>query len=368
MAPKEEVKRRVAELIAQRAAERTAVQRPEAEARGYGTPFSPPGSAPRGSGSGGVRGSGAGALSASPSGIELVAGFGRRVGGGAPEGGGHDVDANSSAASSSRSALSDTLASDCSVESTRSDTSVDGPDSRSLLRRPRDGAQHGAHHGGMGRPATPPRQLVARASSAGRSRALFEQDRNEHAHEAAHEAARRPELRTDADRDRELSELAREKSDLRRRMQRWEASFEATHRRPPTDEDRERSQEFGEMQAALRRRSQQLLQLSMSCGEHEIGVKSSPGRELLRSASAEPHGHRRSHKQEPPPAGEPASPQRQQHDHQRHQHERHPPSAAGSSSSHGSHGSHARDRHRDRDRGQGSSEDRSRARRHHDHR
>ena len=368
MVPKEEVKRRVAELIAQRAAERTAVQRPEAEARGYGTPFSPPGSAPRGGGSGGVRGSGAGALSASPSGIELVAGFGRRVGGGAPEGGGHDVDANSSAASSSRSALSDTLASDCSVESTRSDTSVDGPDSRSLLRRPRDGAQHGAHHGGMGRPATPPRQLVARASSAGRSRALFEQDRNEHAHEAAHEAARRPELRTDADRDRELSELAREKSDLRRRMQRWEASFEATHRRPPTDEDRERSQEFGEMQAALRRRSQQLLQLSMSCGEHEIGVKSSPGRELLRSASAEPHGHRRSHKQEPPPAGEPASPQRQQHDHQRHQHERHPPSAAGSSSSHGSHGSHARDRHRDRDRGQGSSEDRSRARRHHDHR
>jgi hypothetical protein len=370
--PKEEVKRRVADLIAQRAAERTAAQRPEAEARGYGTPFSPPGSAPRAGGSGGVRGSRAGALSASPSGIELVADFSRSGGGGAP--GGQDVDSNSSAASSCRSAFSDTLASDCSVESTRSDTSVDGSDSMSLLRRPLHGAQHGAQHGGTRRPATPPRPVVARASSAGRSRALFEQDRDERARDAALEATRRPELRTDADRERELSELARDKSDLRRRMQRWETSFEATHRRPPTDEDRGRSQEFGEMQAALRRRSQQLLMLSMSCGEHESGVKSSPGRELHRSASVEPHGHRRSHKQEPPSNGEPASPQRQQHDHQRHQHERHPPSAAGSCCSHGSHGSrgsrgsHARDRDRDRDRdrGQGSSEDRSR--RHHEHR
>ena len=382
---KDDVKKRVADLIAQRAAERTAMRR-EVDARSYGTPFSPPGSAGRGGLGGGGGGAirGAGALPSPPrAGIELAT-CGRAHDG--AEHGTHDG-ASDSAASSCRSGRSDLSGTSLqsgrsggSAASDRSDSSCDGgvasPDKQSLLHRQHCSSSGGGGGGGGGR-------RHARAASAGRSRTELEHAREERSRE---EARRQHRGRggegsggrggeggggRSGDSERELAELAKEKADLRRRLGRWEAHFEATHHRPPSDDDKARSHEFGELQGALRRRSQQLLQLSMSCGMPDAGVKSSPGREVARASSAERHRHRRS--RHDPPAAESharhrSPPPRQQHQagghqHSPHQHSplqhsphQHSPhqrhsfatagSSAGSSSSHGSGGRRHHHEHR----------------------
>lgn len=133
---------------------------------------------------------------------------------------------------------------------------------------------------------------AAGGSAAGRR--LQEHSSHGGGHRRSASAERRPSDRSGgygaAPTDSEaLASLSARKATLRRRLERWDQTFEASHGRPPTASDRSTSAEWAELNKQLRRSSQSLLQMSMAaCGAADLPVKSSPGR----SSSAERHRRR----------------------------------------------------------------------------
>ena len=88
-----------------------------------------------------------------------------------------------------------------------------------------------------------------------------------------------------------LQSLGVKKAELMGWLARWEQDFEREHGSKPTHLQKASSQEYQRTHRELKRASQRLLLLGMSCGSlAEEGSKSSPGRCSRRSSAASPSG------------------------------------------------------------------------------